>query len=68
MAMRLMSRCEFEKELRKAGLVPTDKCSVKGRIWTTQNNKKAMVPNNKNNNIPDFVLERVLREVSRLYY
>ena len=67
MAMRIMNRDEFEQQLKKNGLQPTNKESVKGRLWEDSNGNCVMVPNIKNK-IPDSVLDRVLEVVDRLYH
>ena len=64
--MRILSRAEFEEQLRQAGLTPTDERSEIGRMWQADNGETVLVPDLPDG-IPDFVLDRVLEEVNRLY-
>lgn len=66
MAMQIMSRDQFEQQLRSAGLTPTNKLSRTGRIWEDGNGAVVMVPNVQDG-IPDSVLDRVLEQVNLLY-
>ncbi len=66
MAMQLMSRSEFENELRKAGLEPTEILTRTGRLWRTSDGQYISVPAHSET-YPDSVLEELLRRVGKLY-
>ena len=66
MAMRLFSREDFQKELRRAGLEPTDFVTQTGRLWETKDGQFISVPEHTDI-YPDSVLEDLLRQVGRLY-
>ena len=66
MAMQLLDKESFEKELRKAGLKPTDHTTSAGRIWETDDGNIVMVPEIRGR-VPDSVLDTVLIEVNKLY-
>ena len=68
MAMRIMNKNEFEQQLKNVGLKPTRKTSKKGRLWEGVDGQSVMVPKIGKNGIPDFIADRVLEEVNRLYY
>ena len=66
MAMRLFSRDEFQNELRRAGLEPTDFTTRTGRLWKTKGGQFISVPEHAGT-YPDSILEDLLRQVGRLY-
>ena len=66
MAMRLLSREEFQGELRRAELEPTDITTLTGRLWVTKDGQFISVPEHADI-YPDSVLEDILRQVGRLY-
>ena len=65
--MRLLSKDAFEKQLRDAGLKPTEATSATGKIWRCPDGQVVLVPNPREDRIPDSVVEVVLREVGLLY-
>ena len=66
MAMRLFTREEFQNELRRAGLEPTESTTRTGRLWRTKDGQFISVPEHTNT-YPDSVLESLLRQIGRLY-
>ena len=66
MAMRLFSKKEFQSELERAGLEPTETLTKTGRLWKTKDGLFISVPETEDQ-YPDSILESVLRIVSHLY-
>ena len=66
MAMRLLSQEEFDAELRKAGLEPTDITTLTGRLWRTEDGRLISAPV-YDGKIPDSVLDQLLRRIDKLY-
>ena len=66
MAMRLLSQEEFDAELRKVGLEPTDNTTLTGRLWRTKDDRLISAPV-YDGKIPDSVLDQLLRRIDRLY-
>ena len=66
MAMRIFTLAEFEAELARAGLEKTGETTRTAAIWKTPNGKAISAPIHSNE-IPDFVLEDILRKLGLLY-
>jgi hypothetical protein len=67
-AMRLFPQADFDAELRKAGLEPTDTYTAgkSHRLWKTKDGKFVTAPCH-GGPYPDHVLDDLLRQVGRLY-
>lgn len=65
MAMRLFKGSEFEAELKRHGLTPTEFKTEHLRLW--KNDQGAMFFLPMGDGIPDYVLDRVLEKLNKLY-
>jgi hypothetical protein len=65
MAMRLLTKQEFEQELERAGLVKTDLVTATSRLWRAPNGRHMTIPDLCQ--YPDSILEDVLRQLGLLY-
>ena len=61
MAMRIYSAADFEAELKKMGLQPTDYRSKHIRVWVTADGHQRSVPDFRpNGRYPDWILDDIL--------
>ena len=66
MAMRILTREEFQFELRKRGLMPTKVKTDTGRLWRTDRGQIISVPEHAET-YPDTVLDALLEQIGKLY-
>lgn len=66
MAMRILLKPDFEKELERAGLERTNITTATSRLWKAPNGVHITVPDHADE-YPDSVLEDILRQLGLLY-
>src|SRR6185295_4234430 len=66
MSMRLYSKADFEAELRKYGLSPTEHTTEVLTLWISDKGMMIFIPHNQDI-YPDYMLDTILAMMNRLY-
>jgi hypothetical protein len=66
MSMRLYSKADFEAELRKYGLSPTEHKTDILTLWVSDKGMSIFVPHDQDM-YPDYMLDTILAMMNRLY-
>ena len=66
-SMRIMTREEFEAALVQNGFNKTDKITKSHTLWYHSEHQKHFTITDKEDEIPDFILDQILSAVDKLY-
>ena len=66
MSMRLYSKADFEAELRKYGLSPTELRTDILTLWVSDKGMSIFIPHDQDM-YPDYMLDTILAMMNRLY-